>query len=148
MTKFAEIFDSTSAFLRAKGISPSMSKVKVADEASIDRFQKQTGMNLPHSFSAFFTNFADGFQFGWQKDEDTWGTIAIPSLKEIAAQQQAWKRNVRDFLADPHSLDKCIDPSFRAEAFEIWRRMEAWIPFWDEGDGDHFCVDSLSGRIV
>jgi hypothetical protein len=148
MSAFADIFDSTSAFLRAKGIPTKVSKGRVAEKTSVQQFQKQTGMALPESFSGFFTGFADGFQFSWEKNEDIWGSISIPSLKELAGQQQEWKRHVRDFLEDPKSMDQCIDPPFRAEAFEIWQRMESWIPFLGEGNGDHFCVDSLSGQII
>ena len=148
MSAFAEIFDSTSAFLRAKGIPTNVSKGRMARPTAIERFQKQTGIQLPASFAALFTDYADGFHFSWEKSEDIWGSVSIPSLKEIAAQQKGWRTNVRDFLADPKSMDKCVAPPFRAEAFKIWQRMESWIPFWDEGNSDHFCVDSLSGQIV
>jgi hypothetical protein len=63
MSAFADIFDSTSAFLRAKGIATKVSKGRTAKQASVEQFQKQTGVELPQSFSAFFTSFADGFHF-------------------------------------------------------------------------------------
>ena len=41
-----------------------------------------------------------------------------------------------------------MEARFRAEAFEIWRRMNSWIPFITEANGDHFCVECASGRIL
>ena len=148
MNAFAGIFDSTNAFLEAKGIPCGQHKGAVAGPRAVEKFQAETGIRLPGSFSEFFTGFADGFQFYWEQSEDVCGGIAIPSLEEIAEEQKKWKRNVQDFLADPHCLDRCVQPPFRAQAFEVWRRMELWVPFWDESNGDHFCVDSSSGQIV
>ncbi len=147
MSAFSEIFDSTAAFLRTKGIAAELSKGSKADRASVEQSHRQTGVELPKSFSAFFTEYANGFHFMWEKSEDIWGAFSLPSLKDLAEQQQDWKRNVRDFLNDPKTMDRCIDSPFRAEAFRIWRRMDSWIPLWDEGNGDHFCVDSSSGQI-
>lgn len=148
MNAFAEIFDSTFAFLRAKGITANVSKGRTASRASVADFHKQTGIQLPESFSTFFTGFADGFDFRWEQNEDVWGSISIPCLRDLAARQQDWRRNVRDFLDDPTSMERCVKPTFRIEAFEIWRRMDSWIPFWTEGDGDHFCVDAVNGHIL
>jgi hypothetical protein len=148
MSAFADIFDSTAAFLRSKGITPEVSKAKKSTHTAIEGFHKQTGISLPDNFSAFFTDFADGFEFRWERSEDEGGIILIPGLTRLSKQQETWQHNVRDFLRDPHSLDGCIDAPFRPKAFEIWRKMESWVPFLDEGDGDHFCVDTATGQIV
>ena len=145
---FGDIFDSTTDFLRVNGISPKVFKSNKATYSDVKKFHQQTGVRLPENFSVFFTEFADGFEFAWEKSEDEWGVFSMPSLKQLSKERQEWERNVRDFLDDPNSLDKCIDPPFRAEAFEIWRRMNSWIPFWNDGSGDHFCVDSTNGLII
>ena len=148
MSAFADIFDSTSAFLRSKGVALEVLKRKKATHSDVDLFRRQTGVSLPASFSAFFTDFADGFDLRWEKGENTFGAISIPSLQQLAEKRRNMARNVRDFLDDPNSLDRCVAPEFRAEAFHVLRTMESWVPFWDEGNGDHFCVDASSGRIV
>jgi hypothetical protein len=148
MNLFAEIFDETASFLRTKDITVKVSKGSKAIPADIRHFQKQTGVELPESFSVFFTEFADGFEFFWQQREDVWGMFSIPNLKVLADERQKWIRNVRDFLDDPNGLDQCIQEPFRAQAFEVWRKMESWVPFWNEGNGDHFCVDSKNGQIL
>src|SRR5262249_6310649 len=76
------------------------------------------------------------------------GGFSIPSLKQLSEQQQQRKQRIRKFLDNPHSLDRCMKPQYRDQAFEIWRKMETWIPFWDEGNGDHFCVDAANGHIL
>jgi cell wall assembly regulator SMI1 len=148
MSTFADIFDATATFLRAKGISPQVSKGRRASQSAVERFREQSGLALPESFAAFYTDFADGFDFSWQKTERERGAFSIPTLKQLSKDRRAWETLVRHFLDDPRSLDRCIDPPFRAEAFEIWRKMTSWVPFWDEGNGDHFCVDTSNGRIV
>jgi len=148
MNTFAGIFDSTTAFLQKKGISPEISKGRKAEHRAVEQFQKQTGIYLPENFCAFYTDFADGFKFWWEMSDEVWGAFSIPSLLELAEKQQNWKRNVRDFLDDPTSLNQCVKPSFRPKAFQIWQKMESWIPFWDEGNGDHFCVDTPGGQIL
>lgn len=148
MSTFVEIFDSTAKFLHERGISPEVAQGKKALLADVERFRKQTGVSLPESFSSFFTDFSDGFVLNWEKTEDEWGTFSMPSLDQLSSERLDWERNIRSFLDDPNSLDKCIDAPFRAKAFEIWRRMESWVPFWDEGNGDHFCVDVATGQIV
>jgi len=148
MNTFADKFDSTAAFLRANGVSPKLSKGMKASLADVEMFKKKTGVVLPESFFTFHTDFADGFEFRWEKTEDEWGCFSIQSLEQLAEDRLNWDRNVRDFLDDPTSLDRCIESTFRAEAFDIWRKMRSWVPFWDEGNGDHFCVDAASECIV
>jgi len=148
MSAFPAIFDATAEFLKGKGIAPEVSKGKKATPTDIKRFHTQTGILLPESFSAFYTGFADGFEFRWEKTEDQWGVFSIPSLKQLSEDRRSWERRVRRFLHDPDQLGGCVDPQFRPAAFKIWGRMESWVPFWDEGNGDHFCVVAASGLIV
>jgi hypothetical protein len=147
MSAFAEIFNTTSDFLRLKGITPQITKGRAASPAELEQFRKKTGVVLPESFARFFTEYANGFEFCWQKSDEIWGSVSIPGLKQLAKRQLDWVGNVRGFLEDPNSLDECIDSPYRDQAFEIWRNMKSWIPFWDEGNGDHFCVDASDGRI-
>ncbi len=145
---FANIFDSTTTFLKKKGITPEVAKGKKASAKAIAAFNQQTGIILPANFSSFYTEFANGFDYRWMQTDEVWGIFSLPALESMTEQRLDWARNVRDFLDDPHSLDKCIKPPFRQEAFTIWRRMESWVPIWDEGDGDHFCLDTATGKIV
>jgi cell wall assembly regulator SMI1 len=147
MSSFADIFDATARFLQAKGISPRQSKPKKASPSAVARFCEQTDVALPESFSAFYVEFADGYEFRWQTGESAFGVFSIPSLKQLARKRRDWERYVLDFLNDPDSLDRCMEPRFRERAFEIWRTMKGWVPFWDEGNGDHFCVDTAGGQI-
>lgn len=148
MDSFAEIFDSTTAFLKSKGVFPEINKGKRATAKAIEKFNAQTGIALPGDFSAFFTDFADGFQFRWEKGEESFGIFSMPTLKQLAKDRLDWERNVKDFLEDPNSLNGCVREPFRVDAFQIWRNMLPWVPFWDEGNGDHFCLDVKTGRIV
>ena len=148
MNTFTNIFDATTAFLRAKGIAPQVSKGRQASPAAVERFRKQTSVALPETFAVCYTDFADGFEFRWEKTEEVWGAVSLPSLKQLAKNRREWESDLRGFLDGSKKLDDCIDPPFRAEAVEIFRKMQSWVPFWDEGNGDHFCVDTSNGRIV
>lgn len=148
MNVFADIFEATATFLRTKGASPQIVKGGKASRSAVDKFSRETGVALPASFSSFYTEFADGFSFTWEANEDQWGAFSILNLEQLSKDRRDWEKNISEFLDDPNSLDQCIDPPFRGEAFEIWRNMKSWVPFWDEGNGDHFCVETTSGRIV
>ena len=148
MSSFPEIFDSTAAFLKKKGISVEVNGGAKASMREVEKFHRQTGIVLPESFASFYTGFANGYEFIWQKDDETWGRFSIPNLDEIAVSTQDWLSNIKDFLDNPHSLDQCVKPPFRAEAFDIWKRMRGWAPMRRDTDGDHFCVETSSGRIL
>ena len=148
MDNFAKIFDDTAAYLKTKGISAYIFKGTKASQSAIQQFCQENGLTLPESFLAFYTHYANGFEFNWVKNEDVWGGFSIPNLTQLSEQRLNWERNVQDFLNDPNSLDRCVDLPFRAEAFKIWHEMKSWVPFWREEDGDHFCVDVRNGQII
>ena len=56
--------------------------------------------------------------------------------------------NVADFADDPNSMNQCMDPTYRSDAYRISNRMKKWIPFIEEPDGDSFCLDCATGAIV
>jgi hypothetical protein len=149
MNDFAKIFADTAAFLRAKDVAPEIADAKRSKEAAVIQFNQKTGLELPESFWAFHTQFSNGYEFEWcDSESECRGEFSIPSLSELVQNCRYWQRNVQDFLDDPHSLDRCVKPPFREEAFTIWRRMLRWVPFWGEANGDWFCLDTASGRIV
>jgi len=148
MASFQEIFDKTEVFLKKKGISSEIAKGELASTADLEYFEQQSGLILPDSFSLFYTSFANGFNFCWEFEEEIQGQFAMPTLLQLGETYRDWRSNVQDFYKDPNSLDRCVELVFRTEAFAVWRRMEPWVPFWNEGNGDHFCVDSKTGQIV
>jgi hypothetical protein len=148
MNPYSGIFDTTSSFLKKKGAHIEIAKGKKASSKDVELFLQKTGVALPESFSSFYTEFADGFDFRWMRADEVYGVFSLPSLESMAESRLSWERNVRDFLEDEHSLDKCVEEPFRAEAFAIWEKMLSWVPIWDEGDGDHFCLDTTTGQIV
>ena len=149
MSVFRQIFDATSEFLEARGVSPDLFQGEEADQSDIDAFNSDADTLLPDTFSRFFTELGDGFEFGWEDPEgNAFGHFSMPTLGELRTKQEWWNENIQDFLDDANSLDRCIKPQFRAQAFAIWGRMKGWIPFWEEGNGDHFCVDTKTGQIV
>jgi cell wall assembly regulator SMI1 len=148
MNPYTAIFDPTASFLKKKGAHVEIAKSKKASSYNVELFLQKTGVALPESFSSFHTEFADGFDFRWMRSEEVYGIFSLPSLESMAETRLSWERNVRDFLEDEHSLDKCIEEPFRAEAFAIWKQMLSWVPIWDEGNGDHFCLDITTGQIV
>jgi len=148
MASFAEVFGTTEKFLRSKGIAAEINAGPTVTVKALKEFEQQAGLALPASFSEFYTGFANGLDFRWIQDEDTWGIFSLPPLEDIAFQRKKWVQNIHDFLDDPHSLDKCIKPRFRPQAFDIWRQMLSWTPVWNEESDDQFCLDTTTGQIL
>lgn len=149
MNDFAKIFADTAAFLRAKGVTPEIAETEGTNYAAVIQFSRQTGLELPESFWAFHTQFANGYEFRWSDSEtECQGSFSIQSLKELAEAYRWWRRDVDSFLDDPDDLASWIQPPYCEQAIAILRQMTAWVPFWDEGTGDSFCLDSAGGRIV
>ena len=148
MSEWLNLFRDVKKDLEAKGIEVESLLNEAASKKEIDKFQKQTGLLLPKNFADFYEEFADGFYFGWERDDNAWGCFAMPSISDLTKETKAWLRFVNEFASNPKSMDQCIDVEHRPEAFEIWNQMKLWAPFWEEPNGDHFCVDVSNGSIV
>ena len=148
MIDYDEIFGRTSEFLSAKGIEVTLEKGDVLDEDEIREFEKILQLSLPSAFIDFCTRFADGIWFQWEMDEDVCGTFSVSSLQYLVESTQRFQGNVRDFSDDRTSLDKCVRAEFREEAFEIWERMKSWMPLCSDEEGESFCLDSTTGKVV
>jgi len=61
-------------------------------------------VTLPQSFSSFYTEFGNGFEFNWDKDEDMWAQFSMPSLDRLKEERENWLQFVRSFLDDPTSF--------------------------------------------
>lgn len=144
---YAKAFEDVAAFLRSQGVEPEIEKSAVAAREEVARFHEATGIELPSTFSDFFTTFANGYEFSWDSGDEG-GTFSMPDLATLADLRRDWLERVSEFADDPRSMDQCVEPEFRDEAFRIWERMRSWIPFIEEPDGDAFCLDLVSGAIV
>lgn len=141
---FENIFAEAAAWLKGKGISPAIEKRKIASSSEVARFSMRTGLDLPTSFSSFFTKFSDGYEFSWERNDGEWGLFRMPTLAQLAKKQRDWIDYVEEF----HTRDNLVDEELADKGMRIWKRMRYWVPFWDEGNGDHFAVDTRSGKIV
>lgn len=144
---FAAVFEITEEFLRSRDIEPHISKVDAASDGELEKFHAATGVSLPNNFAAFHLRFSDGFEFSWST-EDCEGRFAMPSLRQLVTWQKEWIALINEFANDPKSLDKCVAPEHRPDAFRIWESMKEWIPFAREPDGGSFCVRLDDGAIV
>jgi hypothetical protein len=148
MSGYEALFDDVKARLKAGGIEVDVEKNDPASLRETELFQSETGLVLPDSFVGFYRDFADGLIFKWEIDDDIRGYFAMPTLADLTTETKQWMKMVDGFVGDPGSMDMCIEEEYRSEAFSIWNRMKSWIPFWNDPNGDHFCVDVSNGKIV
>jgi cell wall assembly regulator SMI1 len=146
-TDYADAFDEVTAFLRSQGVEPEIKRSAVATPEDLARFRDATGIELPPSFRDFFTTFANGFEHTWDSDDEG-GGFSMPDLATLADRRRDWVERVSEFADDSSSMDQCVEPEYRDEAFRIWSKMMSWVPFIEESDGDAFCLDLVSGAIV
>lgn len=145
--EYAKAFDEVAAFLRSRGVEPEIERSAAATPEEVARFHEATGIELPPAFGDFFTTFANGYEFAWDSNGEG-GTFSMPDLATLADLRRDWVEGVSEFADDPRSMDQCVERDYRNEAFRIWDRMRAWVPFIEESDGDSFCLDLASGDIV
>lgn len=146
-SSFSEIFNGVRRDLEARDIEIQCVAAAPATAQDLAAFTGETGVELPRSFSDFFTAFADGYQFLWEHDGDS-GGLTMPSFRELADLHREWRAHVHEFADDPESMDQCVEEEFREEAFAVWNRMRSWLPFVEDEGGDQFCVDLPSGKIL
>lgn len=144
---FAAAFEDVATFLQSNDVTPKIELSDPASQADLDKFTQTTSVELPSSFSDFFTTFSDGYSFSWESGDES-GDFSMPNLESLAEMRREWSERTREFADDPQSMDQCIEPEFREAAFGIWTRMKNWSPFIEEPDGDTFCIDLSSGAIV
>lgn len=144
---FAQAFDEVAAFLRSQGVDPDIEKSSRATRDEVAGFQDATGIELPTTFSDFHTTFANGYELEWDTGDEG-GAFSMPDLATLTDLRRDWVEYVSEYADDPNSMDQCVNPKFRKQAFGIWDRMKNWIPFIEEPDGDAFCLDLASGAIV
>ncbi len=144
---FSSIFDDVSRFLGSKGVHANTTLKPCACLDDIRVFNDTTKLDLPDSFAKFHTYFSNGYEFRWE-GAGGMGLFSIPSLSELAVHRANWLEYVCQYADDPSSMDLCIKPQFRQRAFEIWKQMKLWVPFFDESEGDSFCLNTSNGEIV
>jgi cell wall assembly regulator SMI1 len=140
----------TKAWLEKKGIQVEIATLgRPATVDDISAFEGSTGLKLLPSTIEFFTKQGNGVWFSWQQSEEVWGQLVIDPLEELEQRYKGWRANVDDFANDPTSMDLCIrDPKHRPQAFSIWNSMKAWVPLVADEEGNGFCLDTSSGKIV
>ncbi|BCU75325.1 hypothetical protein [Luteolibacter sp. LG18] len=141
------LFKTLSAELIERGIEPSLRGNPPCGTESIREFERASSLQLPRRISDIYTGFADGFIFEWEDSQETSGLFGLPPLSQLTEDTQTWQDTIRSFTDDPSSMDQCVAPPYREEAFRCWNRMRSWIPIWNEGNGDHFCLDATTGEI-
>jgi hypothetical protein len=147
MDDYTAIFEGTRSFLKQRGARVRFEKGHCASQSEIESFERAVGVVLPAEFSKFCRHFANGLLFAWEKS-DLYVEISIPPLEQLGEQAQVFLAKVRDFAGDPNSMDGCDDLQDRQAAFEIWNQMKLWIPLAVGGEGDAFCLDTRTGRVV
>jgi len=145
---FESIFSKTAQWLEDQGLAVEIQQGECASQQEIVEFNERFKLKLPMSFSRFFTEFADGYSFSWEKTDEVWGQFIMPALNDLNESQEQWAEEISEYLDDPQTPDLFDDDDASDEGMAILKRMKFWVPFYDEGNGDHFALDTKSGAIV
>jgi hypothetical protein len=70
------------AFLQSKSVTPKVDSADLASQRDLDEFAQATGVQLPSSFSDFFTTFSNGYSFAWELGDES-GEFSMPNLESL-----------------------------------------------------------------
>lgn len=114
---------------------------------ALRQLQEYSDITLPEELFKFYTEESDGVGLFWEKG-DKGGMFALPPTQDLLAAARQFRSDAAESADDPASMDNCIDPEHRPEAFRIWNLMRTWLPIHDEPNGDNFCTRAEDGHVV
>lgn len=133
--------------LRALGIQPLEERKPPASQVELSAAETAIRAELPDEMRQLYLAYANGLSFRWASaedfdDADAFGAFELPDLPSLV---RGCKTH-RDFwTAAPLDLSKYRNPETTRNTMAD---MQYWLPFWEEGNGDEFCMDLRDGRIV
>jgi cell wall assembly regulator SMI1 len=132
--------------LQGLGIQPQEQRNAPATESELSAAETTIGAVLPPEIRSVYREYANGFRFRWALDDDfddgdERDCLELPDLTGLVA----YRKPYRDNWASDLDLSDIPDP--RA-ARDTVTSMQHWLPFWEEANGDQFCLDLRDGKIV
>jgi hypothetical protein len=141
-----EIFDKVTLHLDGLGIRPQLSSNEPASAAELAEAEREIAGTLPRDLKSLYLEYANGFTFRWSVDDDfdnadERGCFELPDLPALIRYREPF----RDSWAESLDLSDIPNPDLAADTVSKMRR---WLAFWEEPNGDQFCIDLGDGKVV
>lgn len=138
------MLDSVAKHLATMGIKLRYKLNPTVATRDIEEAQAKLGLELPDSYTAFITRFANGFDLSWRAKRGPSASFEMSSLQsscEGLLGMRDWR--VYDEAGAREYGFPFVDDS--ELALHTNRRMRNWLPVHAVGNGDFFSIDLNPG---
>ena len=137
---YLELFETAANHVRGQGANVRLSRGKPLSASLIQTAQLQAPIPIPSSMADFYEEVGDGFSFSWSAEGSRmpFADVEFPKLSEITRSLLGNLYAARIEWMRDYDFRYTVDPVL---AKQTAVRMQKWLPFHEEGNGDEFCLD-------
>lgn len=143
MGRFSKIFELVKNHLDSKGVVNDLVIGKPVVSNAL--LQKIGPFSIPKELEEYYKELGNGAGFSWHGFSH--GKFSIPSYEELLPTFNSYQKNVA-WKLKPGAFSKCMGKEHHQKARMIVEKMVSWVPIKEEGNGDCFCLDLSSGKVV
>lgn len=136
-----EIFSHPIGHLKALGIKATYKIGAKCREDELADAELKIGSSIPDDLRKLYLKSGNGAEFSWQESEDDnchkFANLSIPDLESLIdlvsnwREKRFWSWTAKDFAGSS-------DPKLAKQTVQ---RMKNWLPLFEEGNGDKFCIE-------
>lgn len=137
---FLELFERVAEHVRRQGVKVRFKRGKALTTSTIEHVRSKALIPIPESMAEFFLEMGDGIEFAWNAggDRGPLANLEFPQLKDCVLEtldQVSWRTEWQDDYDFRYAQNPAL-------AKQTALRMRRWMPFYDVGNGDRFCLDT------
>jgi hypothetical protein len=136
---YLKLFDRVVDHVKREGVKVQFRRGKPLTLRAFDKQEELSALVIPDSLVKFYFEVGDGLLLRWATDDDgPFCKIEFPKLSRLIAESLDSLNRQSDTNGNfkfPHMKDPQL-------ARKTALRMQKWLGFHEEGNGDRFCVDT------
>jgi hypothetical protein len=137
---YLELIERVAEHVQRQGVKVRFERGKPLAASAIERARAEAFIPIPPSLIDFYAEIGDGMEFAWSSkgNDRLFANHEIPKIEECAPQSfdnVSWLPEWKDDYEFPYVKDPAL-------AKTTALKMRKWLPFWDTGNGDSFCLDT------
>lgn len=137
---YLELFEQVADHVRAQGLKVEFERGAPLAASAIEQACKRSVIPIPASLAEFYAEVGDGLRFAWRskKLDDGFANHELPKFEDQVVKSfdsLKWRTEWHD----NYDFSGTKDPAL---AKRTALKMRKWMPFYAEGNGDMFSLDT------
>lgn len=137
---YLELFEQVADRVRSQGVKVVFERGKPLAASAIQRACAKSVIPIPASLAEFYAEVGDGLRFAWKskKHGNAFANYEVPGLEGCVVESfesVTWRTEWDDTYAFRGTADPVL-------AKQTALKMRKWMRFYDQGNGDMFCLDT------